>query len=101
MSKNKIDTNILSFNERNGQEYSIVSINSNVSLLNNFINKRVVRNFQIEIYEIIWIYKSTRVQCSLMNKINFFFIIAHTLYTYTRENIDSFHDKGAFYALRS
>lgn len=58
--------------EMDAQEYSIGNINSDVFLLNNFINKRVVRYFQIEIYEIIWIYKSTRVKCCLTNKINFF-----------------------------
>lgn len=58
----------------------------------------MVRDIFIEIYEIISIYNSTRVECD-NEKINFFFyiIIAHyTLYTYTREDIDSFYDKSAF-----
>lgn len=58
-----------------------------------------MRYFQIEIYEIISIYNSTRVECDeRKNKLFFFlYIIAHyTLYTYTREDIDSFYDKSAF-----
>lgn len=81
------------------QEYSIVSINPGVSLLNNFINKRVVRYLQIEIYEIISIYNSTRVECDeRKNKLFFFYIIiAHyTLHIYTQEDIDSFYEKNAY-----